>query len=115
MSRIAITGSDVPLASNSLTSVALLLPELTTNAAKYGALSSPSGRLLIDIQAIGERLHIVWEEHGSPRAAEPVQREGFGTTLERAALKGMGGTIARDWRSSGLALALTIPLASLID
>lgn len=113
MSRIAITGSDVPLASNSLTSFALLLHELTTNAAKYGALSCPGGRLLIDIQAIGERLHIVWEEYGSPLAAQPVQREGFGTTLERAVLKGMGGTIARDWRSSGLALSLTIPLASL--
>jgi two-component sensor histidine kinase len=113
--RIAITGSDVPLASNSLTSFALLLHELTTNAAKYGALSSPSGRLLIDIQAIGRLLHIVWEEHGSPLAAEPVQREGFGTTLERAVLKGMGGTIARNWQADGLALSLTIPLASLVN
>jgi two-component sensor histidine kinase len=115
MSRITITGSDVPLASHSLTSFALLLHELTTNAAKYGALSSPGGRLLIDIQAIGEFLHIVWEEHGSPLAAEPVQREGFGTTLEKAVLKGMGGTIAREWRSNGLALSLTIPLASLAN
>jgi two-component sensor histidine kinase len=58
---------------------------------------------------------IVWEEHGSPLAAEPVQREGFGTTLEKAVLKGMGGTIAREWRSNGLALSLTIPLASLAN
>jgi two-component sensor histidine kinase len=44
-SRIAVTGTDVMLSRNALTSLALLLHELTTNAAKYNALSSPTGRL----------------------------------------------------------------------
>jgi two-component sensor histidine kinase len=61
VSRIAITGSDFPLSGNALTSLALLLHELTTNAAKYGALSSPAGRLTIDIAASEDLLQVIWE------------------------------------------------------
>ena len=112
-SRIAITGSDAPLSRNALTSLALLLHELTTNAAKYGALSSPVGQLTIHIAAIEELLHLKWEERGStPLVGESV-REGFGAILEKAALKGMGGTMSREWKSDGLSLLLKIPLASL--
>jgi two-component sensor histidine kinase len=112
-SRITITGSDVSLSRNALTSLALLFHEVTTNAAKYGALSTPSGRLTIDIETIGELLHVKWDERGSVPLAEAFQREGFGTTLEKAVLKGLGGTISRDWKSNGLALSLKIPLESL--
>jgi two-component sensor histidine kinase len=112
-SRIAITGSDAPLSGNALTSFALLLHELTTNAAKYGALSSPNGQLTIDIATNDEHLRIEWIERGSPPSTDEVAREGFGTTLEKAALRGMGGMISRDWTSDGLALSLEIPLARL--
>jgi two-component sensor histidine kinase len=112
-SRIAITGSDAPLSGNALTSLALLLHELTTNAAKYGALSSPNGRLNIEIGAGEELLRLNWEERGSTPMAEIASREGFGTILEKAVLKGLGGQIARDWRSNGLSLSLQIPLANL--
>lgn len=110
-SRIAIAGSHVPLSGNALTSLALLLHELTTNAAKYGALSSPVGRLTIDIAAREDLLHVVWEERG-PKP-EPTLGEGFGTTLEKAVLRGMGGTISREWKSDGLSLLLKVPLTSL--
>jgi two-component sensor histidine kinase len=112
-SRIAITGSNVSLSRNALTSLALLVHELTTNAAKYGALSSPCGQLTIDIETIGELLHVRWDERGTAPLAEAFQREGFGTILEKAVLKGLGGTISRDWRSNGLALSLKIPLERL--
>jgi two-component sensor histidine kinase len=112
-SRIAITGSDAPLSGNALTSFALLLHELTTNAAKYGALSVPSGQLVIDIATDDEQIRIGWVERGSPPSTDEVAREGFGTVLEKAALKGMGGTISRDWKSEGLSLSLKIPIASL--
>lgn len=112
-SRIAITGSDVPLSGNVLTSFALLLHELTTNAAKYGALSSPDGRLNVDVKAIDEHLHLKWDEQGSPPVSGAPASEGFGTTLEKAVLRGMRGTISRDWKRDGLSLSLNIPLASL--
>jgi two-component sensor histidine kinase len=112
-SRIAITGSDAPLSGNALTSFALLLHELTTNAAKYGALSFPNGQLTVNIATSDEDLHIEWVEQGSTPSIDEVGREGFGTVLEKAALKGMGGTICRKWKSHGLSLSLKIPLASL--
>jgi two-component sensor histidine kinase len=112
-SRIAITGSDAPLSGNALTSFALLLHELTTNAAKYGALSSPNGQLTIDIATIDEHLHIKWVERGSTPLTDEVAREGFGTILEKATLRGMGGTITRDWKTDGLSLSLELPLARL--
>lgn len=113
-SRVSITGSDAPLAGNALTSLALLLHELTTNAAKYGALSSPHGRLTIDIEAIEEFLHMKWDERGPSLSVEAPVRQGFGTILENAALRGLGGTLSRDWRPVGLSLSLQIPLERLI-
>jgi two-component sensor histidine kinase len=113
-SRIAISGSDAPLSGSALTSLALLLHELTTNAAKYGALSSPSGRLTIEVSTIGELLNVKWDERGSKPVPEAVAREGFGTILEKAVLTGLGGTISRDWNSNGLSLSLKIPLAALV-
>lgn len=112
-SRIVITGSDAPLSGNALILVALLLHELTTNAAKYGALSSPGGRLTIDVSAKGDDLHLTWNEHSPMPLVEPVSHEGFGTKLEKAALSGLKGQIARNWSGNGLSLTLQIPLASL--
>jgi two-component sensor histidine kinase len=111
-SRICITGLDAPLSGNALTSLALLLHELTTNAAKYGALSCPDGRLTIEIVVTEEMLRLNWEENGSTPMAE-ISNDGFGTVLEKAALRGLGGEIAREWKSNGLSLSLHIPLANL--
>lgn len=114
-SRIVITGSDAPLAGNALTSLALLLHELTTNAAKYGALSSATGKLSVDISTVGEDLHLTWDERGSSGMNGIPDREGFGTTLEKAALRGLYATISRDWRADGLSLSLKMPLTSLAN
>jgi len=113
-SRIVITGSDAPLTGTALTSLALLLHELTTNAAKYGALSTHEGQLTVDVSADEELLHLRWDERGSPALSEPSTRVGFGTTLEKAALQGLHGTIFRDWTSDGLSLTLEIPLKCLV-
>ncbi|HEV7323321.1 MAG TPA: response regulator [Ensifer sp.] len=111
--RIAISGSDAPLGGNALTSLALLLHELTTNAAKYGALSTSAGRLTIDVSAVGEALHLDWSEEGSHSVSTAPEREGFGTTLEKVALQGLNGSLTREWRADGLCLSLRVPLVNL--
>ncbi|WP_244483822.1 sensor histidine kinase [Rhizobium sp. Root482] len=113
-SRIAITGSDTPLDGKVLTSLALLLHELTTNAAKHGALSSLTGSLNVDVSAVDGLLHVKWDEYGSSSSPGMTDREGFGTTLEKAALRGLNGMIERNWREDGLSLSLTVPLANLV-
>jgi len=114
-SRIILTGSDAPLSGSALTSMALLLHELTTNAAKYGALSSPSGHLNVEISVSDRLLELKWNERGPLLAVETITREGFGATLEKVALRGMGGTLVRDWHPNGLSLLLQIPLANLVN
>ncbi|HEX2147921.1 MAG TPA: response regulator [Pseudorhizobium sp.] len=112
--HVTITGSDAPLQGTALTSLALLLHELTTNAAKYGALSNPAGRLTLNVSAADEQLSLTWDERGVPPVNGAPEREGFGTRLEQAALRGLGGSITRNWRSDGLYLELNVPLAKLV-
>lgn len=113
-SRIEVAGADVPISGSALTSLALLLHELATNAAKYGALSTPEGRLKVTISSAGEDLQLAWKEEANLASRRDPGREGFGTALEKAVLRGLDGRILRDWQDSGLALTLDIPLGSLL-
>lgn len=111
--HISVSGDDAQLRGSALTSLALLLHELATNAVKYGALSAPEGRLEIDLARDDERLHLVWNERAASPLSIDISREGFGTTLERAALQGLKGDLSREWRTDGLKLELVVPLSSL--
>jgi PAS domain S-box-containing protein len=107
--RIAVTGPDAPVSSRATTGLALLLHELATNAAKYGALSRPAGR--IDVQCLdqGDEFILLWTEQGGPSVTGEPASEGFGTQLSRATVSGqLGGELHRDWRPEGLALRLSI-------
>ncbi|WP_245654016.1 PAS domain S-box protein [Novosphingobium rosa] len=110
--RIEASGHDAPIGQRSLPSVALLLHELTTNAAKYGALSAPEGSLTVTLESDGQQVHLVWTESGIPRA-EGSMTEGFGSRLESLSVRGLGGVITRAWQSDGLVIDLTIPLETL--
>lgn len=111
--HISVSGEDAPLRGSALTSLALLLHELATNAMKYGALASADGRLEIDLAKDEDSLHLTWTEQTPTLAPNEIVGEGFGTTLEKAALQGLNGELSREWRSEGLRLRLTMPLVSL--
>ncbi len=114
-SRITITGTDVPVSGSALTSLALLLHELTTNAAKHGALSRTTGHLVVDVCSTNGSVHLTWFEEGVLRPQEVTNREGFGTTLEKAVLEGLGGALLRDWKQEGLVMTITMPLEKLVE
>lgn len=111
--HISIRGHDTPLSGNALTSFALLLHELATNAAKYGALSTPDGRLEIFTSVVDGSLHLVWTELGASASEGEPTREGFGSTLERAGIQSLGGELSREWRPEGMHLSLKVPIARL--
>jgi two-component sensor histidine kinase/CheY-like chemotaxis protein len=111
--QISVAGDDAPLRGSALTSLALLLHELSTNAVKYGALASPEGQLDISLANQGQSLHLVWDEKAASPPKSTANREGFGTTLEKVALQGLGGEIIREWRPEGLRLSLVLPLDGL--
>jgi len=109
--RVSITGIDLPISGGSITSIALLLHEFATNAAKYGALSVSEG--CIDIACIKEldRLIITWQEQGGPPIGSDLRVEGFGTRLAQLTVRGqLGGEISREWRPEGLAIRLSVLL-----
>jgi len=111
--RITITGDDASIGGNALTSMALIFHEFTTNAAKYGALSVPDGRLRVETALDQERLVLHWIEQGGPTTLNEPVVPGFGTVLERASLGSLKGTVKRSWTDRGLAIELRIPVVNL--
>jgi two-component system, chemotaxis family, CheB/CheR fusion protein len=92
-------------------SMALLLHEIATNAAKYGALSSPSGHVHVTWSVQQEELFLAWRERGGPPVNGQPKHEGFGSFLARLTATGqLGGKISYDWTQEGLTLNLSTPL-----
>ena len=106
---IGLDGSDVPIGSTPLNTLALMLHEFTTNAVKYGALASVDGRLTIQIATSRDIVTLIWTETVTPVPASRKVLEGFGAKLERAALRSLDGALERHWQASGLVIVLTIP------
>jgi PAS domain S-box-containing protein len=112
--RVTIVGPDVPISGSAVASFALLLHEFATNAAKYGALSSPAGHVEVMCDVAGDELRITWREHGGPALQGPALREGFGSLLGHATVqRQLGGSIAREWNPDGLTIRLVVSLARL--
>jgi PAS domain S-box-containing protein len=111
---IEISGPELKLRGAAVTGFALLLHEIATNAAKYGALSVPEGRLAVEWTIRGDQLELAWRESGGPTATGEGHVEGFGTLLGRATVEGqLGGSLTRHWSIGGLTIRLRVPLARL--
>jgi PAS domain S-box-containing protein len=109
--QIELEGAELRLLPATAQTLALALHELVTNSAKYGALSTLSGRLRIGWDVRGDALQLTWEEHGGPAVEKPVSR-GFGTRSVIASIETqLGGTAEFDWRAEGLICRLSVPLA----
>jgi PAS domain S-box-containing protein len=107
--RVAIGGPDIALTASSVPSLALIVHEFATNAAKYGSLSVPDGRVQIDCVEAGDRVILLWKERGGPPIDGPRGKEGFGTLLTRTTAKGqLNGTISREWAAEGLTIRLSV-------
>jgi two-component sensor histidine kinase len=97
-------------------SLALLLHEFSTNAAKYGALSSQSGHVAIDWSVSIDELQLTWKERGGPFHKGQPDNEGFGSLLARVTVTAqLGGKISRDWNEEGLSVNLSAPLERLLS
>jgi PAS domain S-box-containing protein len=110
-----IAGPNIALTAAATQAVAMVLQELVTNAVKYGALSTPEGRVSVtwDRAPIGdgaERLRIAWREIGGPPIVAPTQ-SGYGTSLIRDLIPHeLGGTVELAFASDGVCCEIEIPL-----
>src|SRR5262249_34773782 len=112
-----IEGPAVFLTQIASHAVAMVFHELTTNAAKYGALSQEGGRVSVrwtraSEHAPGAALRIEWQETGGPEAVVPA-REGYGTSVIRELLVyELGGNVDLAYARSGLRCAIELPATS---
>ena len=109
VSRVSMEGPDVLLPSKLALMMALLVHELATNAAKYGALASSVGKLSIRWSHAGGRLELEWRESGGPAVTAPTHR-GFGTRLFSRALEQFGGAVGATFATTGLICKLSLVL-----
>lgn len=110
-SRVSVGGPAASLAPTAVQALALAVHELATNAAKYGALSVPGGRLEVDSWWLGPGtdLSLRWREIGGP-PPRPPGAEGFGLTLIRQCLEAqLDGTVRFQWAPDGLVVQATVP------
>ena len=108
------------LARSAAQSLTLAFHELTTNAAKYGALSRSTGTVSIDWEMEGtgrsRQLVLAWRETGGPQIESPPDRHGFGSRLIAQTVSyELGGTVDLDFRPSGLVATMRLPLDALVD
>ncbi|MBB4039482.1 PAS domain S-box-containing protein [Microvirga flocculans] len=114
--RAVLKGPEVKLPARYAINLGLVLHELVTNAAKYGALSSNTGRLemtwnVTESDASHRQLHIHWIESGGPSVATP-KRQGFGSRLIRRSIEGeLGGTVALTFANDGVIYDFSVPLS----
>jgi two-component sensor histidine kinase len=107
--RFALNGEDFKCPSEIATVLALIFHELTTNAAKYGALSEPHGRVTLSWIRDSDRVGFNWVESGGPVPAA-TRREGFGTTLLRKGLRQFDGAVEMTFPPGGLRCKLSLSL-----
>ena len=114
--RLVVSGNHIPVGGQTLVVIGLILHELGTNAAKYGALSVPGGKVLLSWQmekdaATGaENLMFEWREAGGPRLAPDTRGAGgFGSTLMSRVLANVGGHTIIDYPPEGALVRMVLP------
>jgi two-component system CheB/CheR fusion protein len=113
--RIRLDVQDLRLNPDFALTLALGLNELATNAAKYGALASPTGRITlmarVETGESGDEFRLLWQEDGGPAVDAPAVA-GFGTSMLSQAIEYQHeGSVKLDWRKEGLICRMTLPLA----
>ncbi|GJE74610.1 PAS domain S-box protein [Methylorubrum suomiense] len=122
--RIRLSGPAIEVGPKAALSLSLMIHELATNAAKYGAFSVPGGRVglewTIETGPEGRAgpdalVRMVWTESGGPPVAVP-SRKGFGSRLIERGLSGaVGGETRTDYAPDGVVCRITAPLGGLLE
>jgi two-component sensor histidine kinase/response regulator RpfG family c-di-GMP phosphodiesterase len=107
--QVEISGQDLLLEPATAQALAVAVHELTTNAARYGALSQPSGSIHIEWELEGDRLELRWRERGGP-PLEHAAPGGFGIRVIKATIESqLGGVVKFEWPSGGLGCKISLP------
>lgn len=113
--QVFTRASNLDVAPAAALPLAMVLNELCTNAAKYGALSSPTGRVEIDatVDDANKRFRLIWAEKNGPAVMEPTRRSFGSKLIEHAFVAQLQGTARLNFDPAGVRYELEAPLASL--
>lgn len=113
---VTIEGPDLVLTPKSALSLSLAIHELATNAAKFGAFSTPEGTVAVRWALAGDNgISLSWVEAGGPRV-RPPSRRGFGSTLiERALAMETGGSATLRYEPDGIVCDVFLPRSSVLS
>jgi two-component sensor histidine kinase len=108
---IRLDGPPIELPAAVAQALTMVVHELATNAAKYGALSTPKGRVFVSWSLLPDDvLKLLWLERHGP-LVRPPERKGFGSRLIEATVQHqLGGTVVKRWNREGLLCELSIPV-----
>lgn len=117
--RIALNGPGLKLSVAGAQCIGMVIHELSTNAAKHGALSNQEGRVEIvwelNKDSTGDHFSICWTESGGPPVMAPAQR-GFGSTvITSMAELSLDGEVQVDYARSGLSWRLMCSSRKILD
>ena len=110
--RLHLSGEPVRLGSAQAVALGLAINELATNALKYGALSTPSGRLDVHWRAERDHLVLTWREADGPEV-RAAAIENFGSRLLKRLVEGqLNGSVRRDLGGKGVTCIVEFAIAS---
>lgn len=114
--QVIISCAPAAVGEKTAAGLALVIHELATNSAKYGALSSAEGRVVVTCTRDRDDFKIVWDEIGGPLIVGAPTKKGFGSKMvARTVESQLMGHLRRDYRSSGLTVTLEFPAINLLQ
>jgi PAS domain S-box-containing protein len=118
-SRIHLQGADLILRPEAAQNIGIALHELSTNAAKFGALSVPGGTITVSWAVLNDgdnvrRMQLRWKEQSGPPVILPTHK-GFGRmVMDRIAGQALGGNSKAVFAPDGVCWELDVPASSVI-
>lgn len=115
--RATLHGPPVSLVPTAVQPISMILHELSTNAAKHGALSSAGGQVDLSwsVDTEEDMLRLRWHETGGPPVAQPPTHRSFGSRLVDSTATQMGGAAQRQWLPSGLLWEMQVPVQRVLQ
>ena len=112
--QVELSGRETMLTATAAQAIGLALHELSTNALKYGSLSSDEGKARIRWSVVDDEFVMSWDEEGGPKVEAPL-RSGFGSTvIKQMTASAVGGRVRLDFPEGGLSWELSAPRQNVI-
>jgi two-component sensor histidine kinase len=112
--QLDAAGPQVEIEPEAARHLVLLFHELITNAAKYGALSSANGRIVVRWQQHGDGLLLTWKEIGGPPVKAPSSH-GFGSQLINTCTRALSGRFDQQFSPDGFSCSITLRSSLALD